>query len=463
MRKTRRWCMTGGRALLSIVVLAISTLAFLIDPLSLRAAAPYAPPPSRTTPDAQVPPPSFPVTRTADGREAAANRIIVAFKPGVSGAEQDAIHRTVAARAAITPAPVSRVNGATQYVNITGALSPDTVIQSYRADPRVRYAEPDYLVRALDTPNDASFGDQYGLRAIQAAAWNLTHGAPSVKIAILDCGIHEAHPDLIGKVVARQDFTGSVYGTDDRCNHGTHVAGIASANTNNTIGVAGVGYTTSLLNGKVLDDGASGTISGVADGIRWATDNGAKVISMSLGGDGACPTSVQDAIDAAWSRNVVVVAAAGNSGSDQAFFPAGCAHVIAVASTDASDARLLLLQLWDVGAGRCARHVDPLDGQPGGERRGGVRDEERHIDGDAARGGAGGVGLGDAVGHGGAGGDGSPRGDSGPDRGDGHELALRADQRRRRSCAPRSATCGDRAECEHCAGGECGIHADCHR
>jgi len=238
-----------------------------------------------------------------------------------------------------TAIPVKQISETTEYVDTTGAPSLEAVIQSYRADPRVRYAEPDYIVHALDLPNDQYFGNQYGMSRIQApSAWSVTHGSASVTVAILDCGIYEAHPDLAGKVIARRDFTGSTYGTDDRCDHGTHVAGIASATTNNATGVAGLGYETKLLNGKILSDGGSGYNSQIADGIRWAADSGANVINMSLGGSGACSQTFQDAIDYAWGKNVVIVAAAGNGGGNASIQPANCAHV-AVASTDGNDAR----------------------------------------------------------------------------------------------------------------------------
>jgi thermitase len=245
-------------------------------------------------------------------------------------------------------------------VDVSGTASLDAAVQAYRADPRVLYAEPDYVVRTTETPNDPNFSQQYGMSLIQApAAWNVTHGSPAVKIAILDCGIYEAHPDLAGKVVAESDqvppdenpFWNTQYysGTDDLCNHGTHVAGIASANTNNGIGVAGVGYNTSLLNGKVLLEnrdanhnllpGGSGSVTGIANGIAWATANGANVINMSLGGGGPCPFTLQAALDDAWAHNIVTVVAAGNDGADESFFPADCNHVIPVASTDSTDAR----------------------------------------------------------------------------------------------------------------------------
>ncbi|MDQ2783987.1 MAG: S8 family serine peptidase, partial [Chloroflexota bacterium] len=115
--------------------------------------------------------------------------------------------------------------------------------------------------------------------------------------------------------------------------------GIASATTNNTTGVAGLGYETKLLNGKILDDGGSGYDSQIADGIRWAADSGANVINMSIGGTGACSQTFQDAIDYAWGKNVVIVAAAGNEDGTASIQPANCAHVVAVASTDGNDAR----------------------------------------------------------------------------------------------------------------------------
>lgn len=279
------------------------------------------------------------IMRTADDRDAVADRIIVGFKPGVSATEQDAVHRAVANRGMSIAIPIKQI-GAAAYIDTTGAPSLEAAMEAYRADPRVRYAEPDYIVHALDLPNDQYFGNQYGMSKVQApGAWSVTHGSASVTVTILDCGIYEARPDLAGKVIARRDFTGSTHGTDDRCDHGTHVAGIASATTNNSTGVAGLGYETKLLNGKVLSYGGSGYDSQIADGIRWAADNGANVINMSLGGAGACAQTFQDAIDYAWGKNVVIVAAAGNGGGNASIQPANCAHVVAVASTDGNDAR----------------------------------------------------------------------------------------------------------------------------
>jgi thermitase len=285
-------------------------------------------------------PAPLPVARAADGREVAPNRIIIGFQPGIGDAEKQAVRAAPAGRSAIAATAAETLADEADVVTVADGVSVEDAIASYAADPRVRYAEPDYVMRAFETPNDANFAQQYGMARIQApAAWSATHGSASVKIAVLDCGIYEAHPDLAGKVVARRDFSGSAAGTDDRCNHGTHVAGIAGADTNNGIGVAGVGYDTALMNVKVLGDGGSGYESQITAGIRWATDNGANVINMSLGGPGACSQAYQDAIDYAWSRNVVIVVAAGNNGGTAPMQPADCNHVVSVASTDAGDAR----------------------------------------------------------------------------------------------------------------------------
>jgi thermitase len=353
--------------LIVVGVLAAMLAASMTGGASLYAASPTpsatpsAVPPSRDTTVPLDPPYTVqrgnqtvqvqPIRRTqVGGHDVVADRIIVGFRPGVSDAEKAAVHRQVAAaQGGISPIPLKRVNTNAQYVDVSGAPSLDAAIRAYRADPRVAYAEPDGILRTAETPNDPLFLShyQYGMTAIKApAAWDMTHGSATIKIAILDCGIDEAHPDLAGKIIDRQNLTvvpPTDLATNDLCNHGTHVAGIASADTNNGIGVAGVGYNTALLNGKVLGDDGIGDYTWVAAGIRWAADQGANVINMSLGGPDVCSPTVQDAIEYAWARNVVVVAAAGNhlvgeTGTGP-FEPADCNHVVAVASTDATDAK----------------------------------------------------------------------------------------------------------------------------
>jgi thermitase len=124
---------------------------------------------------------------------------------------------------------------------------------------------------------------------------------------------------------------------DDVYGHGTHVAGIAAAMTNNGIGVAGLGYSSTIMNVKVLNDDGMGAYSWLASGIIWAVDNGAKIINMSLGGSSSSST-LEDAVNYAWNNGVVVVASAGNSASTAPSYPAYYNNCIAVAATDANDA-----------------------------------------------------------------------------------------------------------------------------
>ena len=107
------------------------------------------------------------------------------------------------------------------------------------------------------------------------------------------------------------------------CTATEHMAGIAAASTNNAIGVAGIGRESSVMNVKVMGDGGSGYYSSIASGIIWAADNGANVINMSLGSTQSSSV-LADAVNYAWSKGVVVIAAAGNSGSTIPFFPASC-------------------------------------------------------------------------------------------------------------------------------------------
>lgn len=211
-------------------------------------------------------------------------------------------------------------------------------VRAYKGEAAVEFAEPDYVAEAVLTPSDPHFGTQWGMVKIQAPeAWNITQGSSAIKIAILDTGIDQNHEDLAAKIVANKNFTTS-RSVDDKYGHGTHVAGIAAAITNNGKGVAGVGFTSSLMNGKVLGDTGSGYYSWIANGVIWAADNGAKVINMSLGG-GSSSSTLENAVDYAWNKGVVLVAAAGNSNTDTFFYPAAYGNCTAVAATDQNDAK----------------------------------------------------------------------------------------------------------------------------
>jgi thermitase len=211
----------------------------------------------------------------------------------------------------------------------------DALAKKLAKNPNIQYAEQDAKAQAVDIPNDPDYSNQWGLQKILAPnAWNVTHGSASTLIAIDDTGIDGTHPDLSGKIVARANFTTDP--DEDNNGHGSHVAGIAAAETNNGIGVAGTAYNTKLLSVKVLDSTGSGYYSWIANGITWSADNGAKVINLSLGGSTTSQT-LQNAVNYAVGKGVVVVAAAGNNGNSAAFYPAHYSNVVSVAATDSND------------------------------------------------------------------------------------------------------------------------------
>jgi thermitase len=217
-----------------------------------------------------------------------------------------------------------------------GASVP-AAVEYFRGLPNVEFAEPNYIGRIAFTPNDPSFGSQYGPQKINCpTAWDLTQGNAGVVIAIIDTGIDAGHPDLAGKLVPGYDFANNDSNPFDDNGHGTHCAGIAAVSTNNGIGIAGVGFNCSLMGVKVLNASGSGSFSAIANGITWATDNGADVINLSLGGSSGSST-LESAVNYANSRNVVVIAAAGNSNTSSVFYPAGYPVCIAVGSTDQND------------------------------------------------------------------------------------------------------------------------------
>jgi len=266
-----------------------------------------------------------------DGRPMRAGSILVKFRALTSQAQRDAVHRSVDALSVQSLAVGEIVRVQVQPGTTAAALA------AYSARPDVAWAQPDYIHRVELTPNDLRFAEQYGLTKIGApTAWDRTRSSANIRIAILDCGISD-HPDVRPKVVAEKNFT-SAPTAGDVCNHGTHVGGIAAALTNNGVGTAGVGFDASLMNAKVLGDNGSGSSADIINGIAWATDNGARVINMSLGGEaGPCGQADQEGVNYAFTRNVVVVAAAGNAGAGAAEPPANCNNVLSVAATDAND------------------------------------------------------------------------------------------------------------------------------
>jgi len=217
--------------------------------------------------------------------------------------------------------------------------SVEAVLTELRNDPDIEFAERDGIARAAFVPNDSYVvsGNEWHLQKIQAPqAWDYTAGTPGSIIAILDSGINSAHPDLIGRILPGYDFVSNDSDPADDFGHGTAVAGTAVAAGNNALGVAGVAFGCVVLPVKVVDSSGYASYSCVAQGIKYAVDRGARVINLSIAGDTSSST-LQAAIDYAWSNNVVVVAAAGNNANSMPQYPAACAHVVAVSATEPDD------------------------------------------------------------------------------------------------------------------------------
>ncbi|MFO0550391.1 MAG: S8 family peptidase [Polyangiaceae bacterium] len=224
------------------------------------------------------------------------------------------------------------------------AADVQSVVSKLANDERIEHVEPLAWVTANFVPNDPLFEKQWHMERVGApTAWDYATGV-GVTVAVIDTGI------------ACEDFEGFMKGTDlsaTRCvagwnfirdnehanddhGHGTHVAGTIAQSTNNGIGATGLAFDVRLMPIKVLDKGGWGTTVDIANGIRWASDHGAQVINLSLGGPRNSGI-LEDAIAHARSQGTVVVAAAGNSGGSVGY-PGGSAGVIGVSATDQADA-----------------------------------------------------------------------------------------------------------------------------
>ena len=206
-----------------------------------------------------------------------------------------------------------------------------------RANPGVRYAELDGRVHASRVPNDALLPVQWSVSRTRAEqAWDVTTGSASVVIAVIDTGADAGQADLRGKLVPGFDFVNNDADPADDNGHGTAVAGVAAASSDNQIGITGFCWQCRLMPVKALDAGGNGYDSAVAQGILWATDHGARVLNLSLGGPLGDAT-LTSAAQYAWAHGALVVAAAGNDSSSLLNYPAALPNVVSVSASDEND------------------------------------------------------------------------------------------------------------------------------
>ncbi|SFS89333.1 thermitase [Marininema halotolerans] len=260
------------------------------------------------------------------------DRIIVKFKQGISTSQMSALHKK-------ENATVESTNKALNFevVKVEGQ-SVQEAIKAYSKMSDVEYAEPVTEYKAFWTPNDPLYAsDQYGPQKMDVpAAWDVTIGKKDVIVAVVDTGVQLDHPDLKGQIIQGYDYVDNDNDATDEQGHGTHVSGTIAASTDNNVGVAGVAPKVQVMAVRVLDENGSGTNSAVANGMTYAADHGAKVISLSLGGTSPSK-AVEDAVNYAWNKGAVVVCAAGNAGTTSPNYPAYYEKAIAVAATDDQD------------------------------------------------------------------------------------------------------------------------------
>jgi len=270
-----------------------------------------------------------------DGTRYVSGELIVTYEPEAQAAPVKAVGQAFEARAEETvPEIDARL---LSFPDDEGSL--EQIKQTLEENPAVESVDYNYVRELTFTPDDPRFDEQYGLQQIRSPkAWNIVRGDEEVDIAVVDTGIDADHPDLQAKIALQKDFTASPENPEDDDGHGTHVAGIAAAVTDNGEGVAGACPGCDLFIAKVFDSRGDATDTDVADAIVWATDNGAEVVNLSLGGPDRSE-ALKDAVDYAWNNGAVVVAAAGNRGRAVKDYPAAYPNAIAVAATNKDDRR----------------------------------------------------------------------------------------------------------------------------
>ena len=312
-----------------------------------------------------------------DGARYAPGRILVRFRRDATAAQRAGAHAAADGSVERTYATVPQL----QLVQLPGGITVEEGLERYRSLPDVLYAEPDYQVHALDTPNDPRFVEQWALRnAGQAfatvagadigatSAWAITRGSRQVVVAVVDAGVDYKHPDLQGNLFRNEvdctpngvddDHNGYIddcYGIDtfnhdsdpfDDNFHGTHVSGTIGARGDNGIGVAGVNWSVSIVACKFLNAGGGGYVSGAVECLDYLgklADSGVPIVASSHSwGGGGFSQALVDAVAGQLNRGILFIVAAGNDASDNDRFGASPSdiflpNVISVAATTSAD------------------------------------------------------------------------------------------------------------------------------
>jgi len=282
---------------------------------------------------------------TATGRKTpqyVAGEILVKFKDVVTNKQIDSINSTYETSVLYT-SPYAGF----KRIKISLDRTVAEMVELYQKDSLVEYAEPNYIAYAYWTPNDTLYSYQWHFPQIKmSSAWDIQGGGdPGIVVTVLDTGVayenygpYQRAPDLAGtNFVPGYDFVNNDFHPNDDEGHGTHVTGTIAQTTNNSLGVAGIAFDCSIMPVKVLGADGSGTYQQIADGVYYATDNGAMVINCSLGGSFSSST-MYNAVRYAYDNGVVFAAATGNDNSVIGY-PARYDECIAVGAVDINKVR----------------------------------------------------------------------------------------------------------------------------
>ena len=281
--------------------------------------------------------------------------LLVKFKSGVNDMQKGTAHRMVGAQV-IKKVKLEGI----EKIKLPDDVSVDEAVRLYKEHPDVEYAEPNYLVRAAAIPDDSRFYTQWSLQNtgqmvngvvgttdadIDAPeAWELTKGTPSIIVAVIDSGADKNHPDLADNLLTGYDFVDDDNEPADLNGHGTHIAGIIGAVSNNAQGITGIAWNLRIMPLRALDQNGEGTIADVIEAISFAAENNVKIVNMSFSGPDysqalynsmkACP----DILFVAAAGNDGVSAIGGNSDVTP-LYPASfdLPNIISVAATDQND------------------------------------------------------------------------------------------------------------------------------